>query len=131
MICTYIYKHTYSFLACVLDPPGKPEVLDVTRNSVSLVWSRPKHDGGSKLIGYYVESLKLPGDKWVRINTSSQNVPKEEYTVSGLEEGAQYKFRIFAKTAINVSPPSEESDVITIIAEHGKIYFTKNVTASC
>lgn len=103
----------------------------MTRNSVSLVWSRPKNDGGSKLNGYYVESLKLPEDKWVRINASSQNVPKEEYIVSGLEEGAQYKFRIIAKTAINVSVPSEESDAIAIIAEHGKIYFTSNVTIPC
>jgi len=94
----------------------------VTRNSVSLVWDRPKHDGGSKLIGYYVESLKIPGDKWMRINASSQNVPREEYVVPGLEEGAQYKFRIIAKTAINVSLPSEESDAIPVIAEHGKSY---------
>jgi len=58
----------------------------------------------------------------MRINASSQNVPKEEYVVPGLEEGAQYKFRIIAKTAINVSLPSEESDAIPVIAEHGKSY---------
>lgn len=60
----------------------------------------------------------------MRINASSQNVPKEDYIVTGLEEGAQYKFRIFAKTAINISEPSEESDPITVIAEHGNSYFT-------
>lgn len=53
------------------------------------------------------------------MNASSQNVPKEEYTVTGLEEGAQYRFRIIAKTAINISDPSEESDEVTVIAEHG------------
>lgn len=68
--------------------------------------------------------MKLPGDKWVRVNSSSQNVPKEDYVVTGLEEGAQYKFRIIAKTAINISEPSEESDVITVIAEHGNFLIT-------
>lgn len=66
--------------------------------------------------------MKLPGEKWVRVNASSQNVPKEEYIVTGLEEGAQYKFRIIAKTAINISDPSEESDAITVIAEHGNFF---------
>lgn len=69
--------------------------------------------------------MKLPGDKWVRINANSQNVPKEDYIVTGLEEGAQYKFRIIAKTAINISEPSEESDAITVIAEHGNSNSTK------
>lgn len=93
------------------------------KHAVSLVWNRPKHDGGSKLIGYYVEFSKIPGDKWERANSNAQNVATEEYTVNGLDEGAQYKFRIIAKTAINVSHPSEESDVITVIAEHGKYSF--------
>lgn len=60
----------------------------------------------------------------MRINASAQNVPKEEYIVTGLEEGAQYKFRIIAKTVINISEPSEESDAIAVIAEHGNSSFT-------
>lgn len=92
----------------------------MTRSSVALVWSRPENDGGSKLIGYYVESQKVPEEKWVRHNANCQNVPKENFIVTGLEEGAQYKFRIIAKTAINQSLPSEETDPIPVIAEHGK-----------
>lgn len=108
-----------TFIYAVTDAPGKPEVLDVTKNRVTLVWSKPKNDGGSKIIGYYVEALKIPGDNWVRCNTSSQNVPREEYTVSGLDEGAQYQFRVIAKTAINISRPSEVSDPILVSAENG------------
>lgn len=105
------------------DAPGKPEVLDITKNSVSLVWAKPKNDGGSKIIGYYVEALKIPGDKWVRCNISSQNVPREEYTVSGLDEGAQYQFRVIAKTAINLSKPSEVSDPVLVSAENGGFFY--------
>lgn len=102
------------------DPPGKPEPMDVTKNSVSLVWSRPKHDGGSKLIGYHVEYTKLPGDKWIRCNANCLNIQTEDYVVTGLEEGQQYQFRVIAKTAINISEPSELSDPIAVIAENGK-----------
>lgn len=103
-----------------LDPPGKPEVVDVTKNSASLIWARPKHDGGSKIIGYFVEACKLPGDKWVRCNTTPHQIPLEEYTATGLEENAQYQFRAIAKTAVNISQPSEPSDPVTILAENGK-----------
>lgn len=88
---------------------------------MALVWNRPENDGGSKLIGYYAESQKVPGETWVRHNANCQNVPKENFIVTGLEEGSQYKFRIIAKTAINQSLPSEESDPIPVIAETGKL----------
>ena len=102
------------------DPPGKPEAMDVTKHSVSLVWSRPKHDGGSKLIGYYMEYTKVPEDKWTRCNANCMNIQTESYVVSGLDEGQQYQFRVIAKTAINVSLPSELSDPIAVIAENGR-----------
>ncbi|NXC80040.1 TITIN protein, partial [Cercotrichas coryphoeus] len=101
-----------------VDPPGKPEVIDVTKSTASLVWTRPKHDGGSKLIGYFVEACKLPGDKWERCNTTPYQIPLEEYTVTGLEENAQYQFRAIAKTAVNISRPSEPSDPVTIHPEN-------------
>lgn len=104
----------------ILDPPGKPEVIDVTKSTASLVWTRPKHDGGSKLIGYFVEACKLPGDKWVRCNTTPHQIPLEEYTATDLEENAQYQFRAIAKTAVNISRPSEPSDPVTIHPENGE-----------
>lgn len=100
-------------------------MLDVTKNSVTLLWNRPKHDGGSKIIGYYIEALKIPEDKWVRYNIISQNLPKEEYTVTGLEEGRKYQFRILAKTAVNISRPSEMSDPVLISSENGKTIHEK------
>lgn len=98
-------------------------MLDVAKNTVTLVWTKPKNDGGSKIIGYYVEALRLPGDTWVRCNTSSQNVPREEYTATGLEEGAKYQFRVIAKTAVNISRPSEITDPILVSAENGKYFY--------
>lgn len=96
--------------------------MDVTKSTVSLIWSRPSHDGGSKLIGYYVEYTKIPEDKWTRCNANCMNIQSEEYVVSGLEERQQYQFRIIAKTAINISQPSELSDPIPVFAENGILW---------
>lgn len=114
--CTESDCYIWSFT----DAPGKPEPLDVTKNSITLVWTRPKNDGGSKLIGYYVEAMRLPEDTWMRCNTSSQNCPREEYKVTGLDENVKYQFRVIAKTAVNLSRPSEISDPILVSAENGK-----------
>lgn len=101
--------------------------MDVTKSSVSLVWSRPKHDGGSKLIGYYMEYTKLPGEKWIRCNSNCMDIQTENYVVTGLEEGQQYQFRVIAKTAINVSMASELSDPIPVIAENGTAHVLHSV----
>ena len=40
------------------DPPGPPrnlQIEDLTKNSCKLVWEKPSFDGGSKIIGYFVE----------------------------------------------------------------------------
>lgn len=99
--------------------------MDVTKNSVSLVWNRPKHDGGSKLTGYYVEYTKLPEEKWMRCNANCMDIPTESYVVTGLEETQQYQFRVIAKTAINISLPSELSDPIPVIAQNGTTQHSK------
>lgn len=101
--------------------------MDVTKHSVSLVWSRPEHDGGSKLIGYYVEYTKLPEEKWNRCNANCMNIQTESYVVTGLEEGQQYQFRVIAKTAINISLPSELSDPIPVIAQNGNTLYNSKI----
>lgn len=120
LISIYFFLSSLNTFCCLTDTPGKPDILDITKNSVTLVWTRPKNDGGSKIIGYYVEAMQVPGDSWIRCNTSSQNVPKEEYTVTNLERDLQYQFRVIAKTAVNISKPSEPTDPVLVCAENGE-----------
>lgn len=65
--------------------------------------------------------MQVPGDIWIRSNTSSQNVPTEEYTVTGLERDLRYQFRVIAKTAVNMSRPSEPTEAVLVCAENGEL----------
>uniref|UniRef100_A0A670HYW5 Titin n=1 Tax=Podarcis muralis TaxID=64176 RepID=A0A670HYW5_PODMU len=99
------------FALCSLtDPPGRPEVTDVTRSSVSLTWSPPLYDGGSKIVGYIVERKPYneAGDgRWLKCNYTI--VSENSFTVTALSEGEEYEFRVLAKNAAGVISKGSES----------------------
>lgn len=42
-----------------------PEIASVTKESVTLFWSRPRHDGGAEITGYTVEKRTKMSTKWM------------------------------------------------------------------
>uniref|UniRef100_A0A3P8ZW39 Titin n=1 Tax=Esox lucius TaxID=8010 RepID=A0A3P8ZW39_ESOLU len=89
------------------DPPGTPEAIDITRNHVTLSWTRPQYDGGSLITGYVVERKKLP-DVEPRIQAIS-------YKVTKLLPGNEYIFRVTAVNKFGVGEPLESDPVIAHI----------------
>uniref|UniRef100_A0A672ZSV8 Myomesin 3 n=1 Tax=Sphaeramia orbicularis TaxID=375764 RepID=A0A672ZSV8_9TELE len=71
--------------------PGCPydlEVRDVRNDSVVLLWAPPLYEGQGPVTGYLLEmSQGEQSDNWTTINDSS---------VSGLQEGQTYRFRVSA-----------------------------------
>lgn len=111
-------------LASLPDAPGRPEVTDVTRSTVSLIWSAPIYDGGSKIVGYIIERKPVSevGDgRWLKCNYTI--VSDNFFTVTALSEGDTYEFRVLAKNAAGViSKGSESTGPVTCRDEYGKKY---------
>lgn len=87
------------------DGPSIVNVTDTTNTSVSLEWTRPGYDGGLDVQGYIIEARKETEKEWHRINEDLCTVRK--YTATGLETGAEYKFRISAVNAVGKGEPKE------------------------
>ncbi|KAK7507540.1 hypothetical protein BaRGS_00001475, partial [Batillaria attramentaria] len=94
------------------DAPGKPEAIDVTKESITLKWLPPDNDGGNAIFNYVVEMRVSGSSRWL---AASQNlkVPDTSFTVRELVEGTDYEFRVSAENKAGVGPPSPSSGPIT------------------
>lgn len=106
----------------VVDPPGKPEITDISRSSVSLCWTVPFNDGGNKIVGYIVEKKVYSTDewddnRWLKCNYTT--ITENYFTVTNLGEGETFEYRVIAKNAAGVhSLPSETTGPITCKDEY-------------
>jgi len=50
------------------DSPGKPVLVDSSKNFIKIQWEKPKKDGGAPIQGYNVERRDARGGTWVRVN---------------------------------------------------------------
>lgn len=46
--------------------PGSPKSAGSTEDSITITWTKPKHDGGSPITGYVVEKRHISDDKWTK-----------------------------------------------------------------
>ena len=87
------------------DKPGRPVTVNWDKTYVDLKWTAPLSDGGSLITGYVIEKKKRSHRKWLKGKEVKGNIC--EASVSGLEEGEEYEFRVMA---INREGPGEPSD---------------------
>lgn len=93
------------------EPPSfPPEIMEVTKTTIGLSWSRPKDDGGSRVTGYYIERRELSTEKWVRHNKT--HITTTMYTLTGLIPDAQYQFRVIAQNDVGQSEPGPVSEAV-------------------
>uniref|UniRef100_A0A3B4ACT1 Titin n=1 Tax=Periophthalmus magnuspinnatus TaxID=409849 RepID=A0A3B4ACT1_9GOBI len=84
-------------------PPGKIILKDVTKSSVTLTWEKPAHDGGSRVGCYVVEVQPKGVEKW----TQALIVKETEATISNLNAGEEYMFRVAARNEKGTSDPRQ------------------------
>lgn len=107
-------------------PPEKLGVTNVTKDSISLAWSKPEHDGGSKILGYLVEALEKGQQKWVKCAV----VKTTRHDIRGLKENFDYFFRVFAENQAGLSEPKELLLPVTVKEKLGK-YLLGTVDIQC
>ncbi|KAJ8886796.1 hypothetical protein PR048_013008 [Dryococelus australis] len=100
------------------DAPEPPKADRITKDSVTLSWRPPRHDGGAKIKGYIIQKKKKGDSDWSDVNSSP--VPVNVYKVPDLKEGEEYQFRILAVNDVGPSEPSRPSNNILIEEQANK-----------
>ncbi|XP_026167372.1 titin-like [Mastacembelus armatus] len=88
--------------------PGTPFVSTVTKYNMMVEWEPPAKDGGSPIIGYHLERKEKNSILWTKLNKLL--IPDAHFKTSGLEEGIEYEFRVFAENIAGLSPSSKISE---------------------
>ncbi|XP_023933258.1 titin isoform X1 [Lingula anatina] len=91
--------------------PGKPEVSDITKSSVTLTWTEPEDDGGAPISNYVIEYKMKSSVRWTKV---PEKVSDTTHTVTGLKEDSEYEFRVSAENKAGVGEPSPVSEPVIV-----------------
>ena len=84
-------------------PPESIEVHHTTKDSVTLAWNKPEYDGGKSITGYIIEYRGFGMTMWKQGHEDL--IRDRVYQVGGLDQGAEYEFRMFAVNQEGKSRP--------------------------
>lgn len=92
-------------------PPSKPQLFNVTDDSITINWQASTKVGGSDIIGYSIEIFSNNISKgWIPV---ASKVADTTYTQRELTCGATYIFIVRAENSFGISAPSPMSELIT------------------
>ncbi|XP_026124083.1 M-protein, striated muscle isoform X2 [Carassius auratus] len=97
----------------VAGAPGAPldvQSLDANKDYVIVTWKQPAVDGGSPILGYFVDRCEVGTTHWSQCNDTP--VKFARFPVTGLVEGRSYVFRVRAVNKAGMSHPSRVSEPV-------------------
>ncbi len=83
------------------------KVLKVGHDSVTLTWVQPVSDGGSAIMKYAIMKKTPTIDIWDEVGTVGSKT--KEFCVTGLREGKQYYFAVYAINKVGKGDTIETS----------------------
>lgn len=86
---------------------GKPEVR-ISKDTAIVSWMPPADDGRSPITNYVIDRRAAGEIRWKTCNTG-EKVKDTSYTVTGLEPGVEYEFRVSAENKAGAGLPSNSS----------------------
>lgn len=92
-------------------PPAKLKVVDTTKTSVTLSWTKPAYDGGSTITSYVIEKKEGDEEEWTVVSARGE-VRTTEYVVSQLLPGINYYFRVAAINYAGQGEPIEMTEAV-------------------
>ncbi|XP_018408912.1 PREDICTED: myomesin-1 [Nanorana parkeri] len=95
----------------VTGAPAAPldvECLDANKDYVIISWKQPAVDGGSSILGYFIDRCEVGTSHWTQCNDTP--VKFARFPVTGLIEGRSYIFRVRAVNKTGISRPSRVSE---------------------
>lgn len=96
------------------DVPSEPlncRINKTNKDCMFVAWDKPESDGGSPIVGYYIERKERNSLLWVKANDTV--VRTTEYPCAGLIEGLEYTFRVSAINRAGQGKPSKKTDFVT------------------
>nr|XP_008119000.1 PREDICTED: LOW QUALITY PROTEIN: myomesin-3 [Anolis carolinensis] len=115
----YNEQRAYVFVrdaeAEIVGAPGSPlcvKCLNVNKNSLVLSWIPPSDNGGSPVLGYFIERCELGTGEWVPCNEALVKTCRSP--IMGLTEGKTYQFRVKAVNRAGIGHPSKSSNPVTM-----------------
>ncbi|XP_031464478.1 immunoglobulin-like and fibronectin type III domain-containing protein 1 isoform X1 [Phasianus colchicus] len=88
--------------------PDPPEIIGVSKDTITISWKAPRKTGGSRISGYIVQKRKKGSMTWVPVN--SVPIADKKLKITDLKKGLQYEFCVAAVNASgmgDISAPSE------------------------
>ncbi|CAI5672933.1 unnamed protein product [Oreochromis niloticus] len=84
--------------------------LDANKDYIIVAWKQPAVDGGSSILGYFVDRCEVGTTHWIQCNDTP--VKFARFPVTGLVEGRSYIFRVRAVNKSGISRPSRVSEPV-------------------
>ncbi|XP_030743183.1 myomesin-1 isoform X2 [Echinops telfairi] len=95
--------------------------LDANKDYIIISWKQPAVDGGSPILGYFIDKCEVGTDTWSQCNDTP--VKFARFPVTGLIEGRSYIFRVRAVNTNGIGLPSRVSEPVAALdpAEKAKL----------
>ncbi|CAM4687023.1 unnamed protein product [Caretta caretta] len=84
-------------------------LLSCGKKDMTIGWKAPKHKGGGKILGYFLDQHDAAELDWHEVNI--RPIVQRVYKVTNLNEGHFYEFRACATNMAGVGKVSEPSDL--------------------
>ena len=97
--------------------PRDLKVISVDESSVTLKWTPPASDGGSKVKNYIIEKRDVSRRTYTQVGSTASC----EFKVTRLVQGNDYVFQVSAENDVGAGNAAELSQSITAKSPYSKL----------